>query len=132
MKILLVSIIIGLTITATQMASAAKAYFAGGCFWCMEADFEKLPGVKDVVSGFTGGTLTNPLITVITAVTMRQLRSHMTQRLSITRVYWIIIGLTSIHLMTEVNSATKAIVISARYLFRMRMKNDWLRNPGKK
>lgn len=60
MKILFVSIIICLTITATQMASAAKAYFAGGCFWCMEADFEKLPGVKDVVSGFTGGTLTNP------------------------------------------------------------------------
>ena len=60
MKTLLVSIIVCLTITATQMASAAKAYFAGGCFWCMEADFEKLPGVKDVVSGFTGGTLTNP------------------------------------------------------------------------
>ena len=42
------------------MASADKAYFAGGCFWCMEADFEKLPGVNDVVSGFTGGTLKNP------------------------------------------------------------------------
>ena len=60
MKALLVCIIFCLTITATQMASAAKAYFAGGCFWCMEADFEKLPGVKNVVSGFTGGTLTNP------------------------------------------------------------------------
>jgi len=38
----------------------AKAVFAGGCFWCMESDFEKLPGVVDVVSGFTGGTLKNP------------------------------------------------------------------------
>jgi len=38
----------------------AKAIFAGGCFWCMESDFEKLPGVTDVVSGFTGGTLKNP------------------------------------------------------------------------
>lgn len=38
----------------------AKAVFAGGCFWCMESDFEKLDGVTDVVSGFTGGTLKNP------------------------------------------------------------------------
>lgn len=40
--------------------SADKAIFAGGCFWCMESDFEKLQGVTDVVSGFTGGTLVNP------------------------------------------------------------------------
>ncbi|WP_455201384.1 peptide-methionine (S)-S-oxide reductase MsrA [Kaarinaea lacus] len=43
-------------------AMAEKAVFAGGCFWCMESDFEKLKdkGVIDVVSGFTGGTLKNP------------------------------------------------------------------------
>lgn len=41
-------------------ALAEKAIFAGGCFWCMESDFEKLKGVTDVVSGFTGGTLKNP------------------------------------------------------------------------
>lgn len=41
-------------------ASADKAIFAGGCFWCMESDFEKLDGVTDVISGFTGGTLKNP------------------------------------------------------------------------
>lgn len=40
--------------------SAAKAILAGGCFWCMEADFEKLPGVIDVVSGFSGGSLQDP------------------------------------------------------------------------
>lgn len=39
---------------------AAKTILAGGCFWCMEADFEKLDGVVDVISGFTGGTLQNP------------------------------------------------------------------------
>ncbi len=49
-----------LLIATTSPALAATAYFAGGCFWCMEADFEKLPGVTDVVSGFTGGTLKNP------------------------------------------------------------------------
>jgi len=42
------------------VARADTAIFAGGCFWCMESDFEKLPGVTDVVSGFTGGTLKNP------------------------------------------------------------------------
>lgn len=41
-------------------AAADKAILAGGCFWCMEADYEKLGGVTDVISGFTGGTLKNP------------------------------------------------------------------------
>ena len=41
-------------------ALADKTILAGGCFWCMEADFEKLAGVTDVISGFTGGTLENP------------------------------------------------------------------------
>ena len=41
-------------------AEPAKAYFAGGCFWCMESDYQDLDGVVDVVSGFTGGTLENP------------------------------------------------------------------------
>jgi len=37
-----------------------KAIFAGGCFWCMEPPFEKLDGVKEVISGYTGGTKENP------------------------------------------------------------------------
>jgi peptide-methionine (S)-S-oxide reductase len=47
-----------LAVVAT--AQADKAIFAGGCFWCMESDFEKLDGVTDVISGFTGGTTKNP------------------------------------------------------------------------
>jgi peptide-methionine (S)-S-oxide reductase len=39
---------------------ADTAILAGGCFWCMESDFEKLPGVLNVISGFTGGSLKNP------------------------------------------------------------------------
>jgi peptide-methionine (S)-S-oxide reductase len=38
----------------------AKAYFAGGCFWCMEEAFEKVEGVVSVVSGYMGGTVANP------------------------------------------------------------------------
>ena len=50
---------IGLLICVSN-AVAEKTVLAGGCFWCMEADFEKLEGVIDVVSGFTGGTIKNP------------------------------------------------------------------------
>lgn len=38
----------------------AKAYFAGGCFWCMEEVFEKVDGVTAAVSGYMGGTVANP------------------------------------------------------------------------
>ena len=49
----------------TSAASAAPvqtatAIFAGGCFWCVEADFEKLPGVVAAESGYTGGKTVNP------------------------------------------------------------------------
>jgi peptide-methionine (S)-S-oxide reductase len=50
-----------LTATASTALSASQtAYLSGGCFWCVEADFEKVRGVGDVVSGFTGGTTVNP------------------------------------------------------------------------
>lgn len=45
---------------AISDAVADKTVLAGGCFWCMESDFEKLEGVTDVISGFTGGTIENP------------------------------------------------------------------------
>jgi peptide methionine sulfoxide reductase msrA/msrB len=38
----------------------AVATFAGGCFWCVEADFEKVPGVVEAISGYTGGRVENP------------------------------------------------------------------------
>ncbi len=41
-------------------AGLATAVFAGGCFWCVESDFDKLAGVADVVSGYTGGLLEKP------------------------------------------------------------------------
>lgn len=40
--------------------SQARAIFAGGCFWCMEEVFEKVPGVLSVVSGYTDGRTENP------------------------------------------------------------------------
>ena len=42
------------------MAKEKKAYFAGGCFWCVEEAFEKTPGVLSANSGYTGGHVKNP------------------------------------------------------------------------
>lgn len=47
-------------VSAAHAEEERYAYFAGGCFWCVESDFEKLEGVGDVVSGYTGGELQNP------------------------------------------------------------------------
>jgi peptide-methionine (S)-S-oxide reductase len=44
-----------------------KAAFAGGCFWCMESPFDKLPGVISVTSGYTGGQLKNPTYEQVSA-----------------------------------------------------------------
>lgn len=58
MKCLLLPLVLS-TLIFTN-AHADKAIFAGGCFWCMESDFEKLEGVSEVISGFTGGSIPNP------------------------------------------------------------------------
>ena len=52
-----------LALSLSPIAAAAQTdvlTVAGGCFWCVEADFEKVTGVKEVVSGFTGGTVADP------------------------------------------------------------------------
>ena len=56
-------IIIFIILTNTNFSYSAqidKAYFAGGCFWCMEESFEKINGVNKVVSGYSGGSTKNP------------------------------------------------------------------------
>jgi len=60
MKYKLMLILSAILLSYAPNAAADKAILAGGCFWCMESDFEKLDGVTDVISGFTGGTLKDP------------------------------------------------------------------------
>ncbi len=63
---------VGIAAAASQSTAAKTetAIFAGGCFWCMEDAFEKVPGVTSAVSGYTGGTVANP--------TYEQVGSHKT------------------------------------------------------
>ena len=60
MKFLTIIIFIISFFTAAEANQKSKAYFAGGCFWCMEESFEKLRGVEKVISGYSGGTTENP------------------------------------------------------------------------
>lgn len=52
---------------AAAASAQSKAYFAGGCFWCMEEVFEKVDGVSSVVSGYMGGTVANPTYEQVSA-----------------------------------------------------------------
>ncbi len=52
-----------------QNADLTIATFAGGCFWCVESDFEKVPGVHQVISGFSGGNVANPSYKQVSAGT---------------------------------------------------------------
>ena len=76
MLLLLASLALSAPLAAAAPASASKpapsaqlkkATFAGGCFWCMEPPYEKLPGVVSVTSGYTGGKKANPTYEEVSA-----------------------------------------------------------------
>ncbi len=64
----LISIIFFLisSISFANSPNFEKAYFAGGCFWCMEESFENILGVSKVISGYSGGTTENPTYKEVT------------------------------------------------------------------
>lgn len=64
---LLVAAMGNLTAQARTPVSPAKAVFAGGCFWCMEPQFNDIDGVMEVVVGYTGGTQPNPTYEQVSA-----------------------------------------------------------------
>ena len=67
MKVLFISIIILINSSVVLKAqNFSKAYFAGGCFLCMEESFENILGVSKVISGYSGGTTENPTYKEVT------------------------------------------------------------------
>ena len=66
MKVIYLVLFSILPINYAFSESLSKAYFAGGCFWCMEESFEKLEGVEEVISGYSGGTTSNPTYKEVT------------------------------------------------------------------
>ncbi len=72
-RIMMVAMAVGVALGAAQPSVAADtgetayATFAGGCFWCIEADFEKVEGVITVTSGYTGGHVANPTYKQVSA-----------------------------------------------------------------
>ena len=54
-------------VDAAAGGGLATATFAGGCFWCVESDFDRVPGVVETVSGYTGGTTADPTYRQVTA-----------------------------------------------------------------
>lgn len=67
-------------LTEEEKASLETATFGAGCFWCVEAVFENLDGVKDVESGYMGGTVKNP--------TYREVTTGQTGHAEVTRIYF--------------------------------------------
>ena len=55
-----------INVNFSYSAQKDKAYFAGGCFWCVEESFEKLKGVEEVISGYSGGITENPTYKEVT------------------------------------------------------------------
>jgi peptide-methionine (S)-S-oxide reductase len=55
------------TVLAAADTVSGKAYFAGGCFWCMEEVFEKVEGVLSATSGYMGGAVSNPTYEEVSA-----------------------------------------------------------------
>ena len=66
MKYLIIIFIILTNANFSYSAQKDKAYFAGGCFWCVEESFEKLNGVEEVISGYSGGITENPTYKEVT------------------------------------------------------------------
>jgi len=65
-KIFFIILIISFTTSISSAKNIKEAYFAGGCFWCVEEFFEKAKGVEEVISGYSGGDTENPTYKEVT------------------------------------------------------------------
>ena len=115
---------IGVAYAQTAPAKTETAIFAGGCFWCVEEAFEKVPGVVTAVSGYTGGKTANP--------TYEQVASKVTGHAEAVQVTFdpgqgelsaarrLVLAATSIRSMPRASSATRAAPTAAPSSIRAR------------
>lgn len=66
-SLIAVAAIAGAAAAQPAVPERAVATFAGGCFWCVESDFDHVPGVLDTISGYTGGKVANPTYSQVSA-----------------------------------------------------------------
>jgi peptide methionine sulfoxide reductase msrA/msrB len=142
MKILLMSLIVMLSVMTGPGQSRAMqgeegksmaegktmtriATFAGGCFWCTEADFEKVPGVVNAISGYTGGHEENP--------SYKEVSSGKTGHLEAAQVHYdpSKIGELSIQRTPGGSLSIAGPNIAAPYFITMRRRNAWRKNRKK-
>lgn len=67
LPIIFLSLLLPITLVTDAVAETETAILAGGCFWCIEADYEKLDGVIEAVSGYAGGHVENPTYKQVSA-----------------------------------------------------------------
>ena len=65
-KVFAIILAVFINVNISYSKNTNEAYFAGGCFWCMEDSFEKVKGVEEVISGYSGGELKNPTYKEVT------------------------------------------------------------------
>lgn len=66
-SLIAVAAIAGAAAAQPAVPERAVATFAGGCFWCVESDFDHVPGVLETISGYTGGKVANPTYSQVSA-----------------------------------------------------------------
>jgi len=121
----------GTTVAATDETNLNKATFAGGCFWCMVAAFDNLPGVVEVIAGYTGGI---PKIQVMKKsrqaepVTPKPYRCSTIPLKPVIASCWRPFGTTLTLLRLIANSATSAPSTVRRFFTMTRNNTVWPNN----
>ena len=126
------------TVMSDQSGKLEVATFAGGCFWCVESDFEKVDGVTKVVSGYTGGEMANPNYKQVCSGTSGHLEAvqvfYDPERISYSEVldvFWRHIDPTKVFNCININTRVLIIRVSIIIIPNLYISNPVNRSIGK-